>query len=52
DPLLDLFSNTEADGLVEGVVLADCLTAEQREDCKNRLGQFSDLFSLMPGTTT
>ncbi|KAJ1101069.1 hypothetical protein NDU88_006143 [Pleurodeles waltl] len=29
DPLPDLLSNTEADGLVEGVVLADCLTAEQ-----------------------
>ncbi|KAJ1218348.1 hypothetical protein NDU88_005928 [Pleurodeles waltl] len=50
DPLADLFSNTEAGGLVEGVVLADCLTAEQKEDCKNLLGQVSELFSLTPGT--
>ncbi|KAJ1180774.1 hypothetical protein NDU88_005990 [Pleurodeles waltl] len=51
DPLPDLFSTTEADGLVEGVVLADCITAEQKDNCINLLGQFSDLFSLIPGTT-
>ncbi|KAJ1088505.1 hypothetical protein NDU88_001662 [Pleurodeles waltl] len=52
DPLPDLFSTTEADGLVERVVLADCLIAEQKDNCINLLGQFSDLFSLMTGTTT
>ncbi|KAJ1216139.1 hypothetical protein NDU88_003745 [Pleurodeles waltl] len=51
-PLPDLFSTTETDGLVEGVVLADCLAAEQKEDCNNLLDQFSELFSLTPGTTT
>ncbi|KAJ1098393.1 hypothetical protein NDU88_003504 [Pleurodeles waltl] len=30
DPLPDVLSTTEADGLVEGVGLADCLTAEQK----------------------
>ncbi|KAJ1120018.1 hypothetical protein NDU88_008201 [Pleurodeles waltl] len=52
DPLPNLFFNTKADGLVEGVVLADCLTAEQKEDCKNLLDPFSEVFSLTPGTTT
>ncbi|KAJ1119565.1 hypothetical protein NDU88_007750 [Pleurodeles waltl] len=33
DPLPNLFSNSAADGSVEGVVLADCLTQSQREDC-------------------
>ncbi|KAJ1163712.1 hypothetical protein NDU88_004166 [Pleurodeles waltl] len=44
DPLPDLFSTTEADGLVEGVVLADCLAAEQNNNCVNLLSQFSELF--------
>ncbi|KAJ1089521.1 hypothetical protein NDU88_002672 [Pleurodeles waltl] len=52
DPLPDLFSSTTADGSVKGVVLADCLTAEQKENCRNLLGQFSELFSLTPGQTT
>ncbi|KAJ1217114.1 hypothetical protein NDU88_004709 [Pleurodeles waltl] len=52
DPLPDLFSTTEADGLVEGVVLADCLTAEQKDNCVNLLSQFSELSSLIPRTTT
>ncbi|KAJ1126611.1 hypothetical protein NDU88_005018 [Pleurodeles waltl] len=52
DPLPDLFSSTEQDALVEGVVLADCLTAEQKDHCINLLGQFSELFSTMPGTTS
>ncbi|KAJ1111742.1 hypothetical protein NDU88_000017 [Pleurodeles waltl] len=52
DPLPDLFCTTEADALVEGVVLADCLTAEQKDNCINLLGQFSDLFSIVPGTTS
>ncbi|KAJ1115156.1 hypothetical protein NDU88_003382 [Pleurodeles waltl] len=52
DHLLDLFSNTAADGSVEGVILADCLSEEQKEDCRNLLGHFSDLFSLTPGKTT
>ncbi|KAJ1117158.1 hypothetical protein NDU88_005358 [Pleurodeles waltl] len=49
DPLPDLFSSTEQDALVEGVVLADCLTAEQKDNCINLLGQFSELFSTVPG---
>ncbi|KAJ1212871.1 hypothetical protein NDU88_000515 [Pleurodeles waltl] len=52
DPLPDLFSSTEQDALVEGVVLADCLTAEQKDHCINLLGQFSELFSTVPGTTS
>ncbi|KAJ1190937.1 hypothetical protein NDU88_000256 [Pleurodeles waltl] len=52
NPIPDLFSNTAADGSMEGVVLADCLTAEQKEDCKNLLGQFPELFSLTPGQTS
>ncbi|KAJ1087983.1 hypothetical protein NDU88_001142 [Pleurodeles waltl] len=52
DPFPDLFSTTEDDGLVEGVVLADCLTAEQKDNCVNLLSQFSELFSLVPGTAT
>ncbi|KAJ1152147.1 hypothetical protein NDU88_004924 [Pleurodeles waltl] len=52
DPLPDLFSSTEQDDLVEGVVLADCLTAEQKDHCINLLGQFSELFSTVPGTTS
>ncbi|KAJ1159544.1 hypothetical protein NDU88_000051 [Pleurodeles waltl] len=52
DPLPDLFSSTEQDALVEGVVLADCLTAEQKDNCMNLLGQFSELFSIVPGTTS
>ncbi|KAJ1175784.1 hypothetical protein NDU88_001069 [Pleurodeles waltl] len=52
DPLPDLFSSTEQDALVEGVVLADCLTAEQKDHCINILGQFSELFSTVPGTTS
>ncbi|KAJ1212450.1 hypothetical protein NDU88_000110 [Pleurodeles waltl] len=52
DPLPDLFSSTEQDALVEGVVLADCLTAEQKDNCINLLGQFSELFSTVPGTTS
>ncbi|KAJ1174807.1 hypothetical protein NDU88_000098 [Pleurodeles waltl] len=52
DPLPDLFSSTEEDALVEGVVLADCLTAEQKDNCINLLGQFSELFSTVPGTTS
>ncbi|KAJ1133223.1 hypothetical protein NDU88_011520 [Pleurodeles waltl] len=51
DPPPGLFSTTEANGLVEGVVRADCLTAEQ-DNLINLLDQFSDLFSLIPGTTT
>ncbi|KAJ1114280.1 hypothetical protein NDU88_002519 [Pleurodeles waltl] len=51
DPLPDLVSTTEADGLVEGVVLADYLTAEQKNNCGNLFSQFSELFSLVPGTT-
>ncbi|KAJ1091013.1 hypothetical protein NDU88_004141 [Pleurodeles waltl] len=46
DPFPDLFSSTEQDALVEGVVLADCLTAEQKDHCINLLGQFSELFSM------
>ncbi|KAJ1106571.1 hypothetical protein NDU88_003972 [Pleurodeles waltl] len=52
DPFPDLFSSTEQDALVEGVVLADCLTAEQKYHCINLLGQFSELFSTVPGTTS
>ncbi|KAJ1178906.1 hypothetical protein NDU88_004147 [Pleurodeles waltl] len=52
DPLPDLFSSTEQDALVEGVVLADCLTAEQKDNCINLLDQFSELFSTVPGTTS
>ncbi|KAJ1091053.1 hypothetical protein NDU88_004181 [Pleurodeles waltl] len=52
DPLPDLFSSTDQDALVEGVVLADCLTAEQKDNCINLLGQFSELFSTVPGTTS
>ncbi|KAJ1175469.1 hypothetical protein NDU88_000757 [Pleurodeles waltl] len=52
DPLPDLFSSTEQDALVEGVVLADCLTAEQKDHCINLLDQFSELFSTVPGTTS
>ncbi|KAJ1126624.1 hypothetical protein NDU88_005031 [Pleurodeles waltl] len=52
DPLPDLFSSTEQDALVEGVVLADCLSAEQKDHCINLLGQFSELFSTVPGTTS
>ncbi|KAJ1159025.1 hypothetical protein NDU88_011695 [Pleurodeles waltl] len=52
DPLPDVFSTTEAYVLVEEVVLADCLTAEQKDNCINLLSQFSDLFSLIPGTTS
>ncbi|KAJ1126598.1 hypothetical protein NDU88_005007 [Pleurodeles waltl] len=51
DPLPDLFSSTEQDALVEGVVLADCLTAEQKDNCINLLDQFSELFSTVPGGT-
>ncbi|KAJ1168041.1 hypothetical protein NDU88_008423 [Pleurodeles waltl] len=49
DPLPDLISSTEQDALVEGVVLADCLTAEQKDHCINLLDQFSELFSTVPG---
>ncbi|KAJ1217954.1 hypothetical protein NDU88_005541 [Pleurodeles waltl] len=52
DSLPDLFSTTEADGLVDGVVLADFLTAEQKDNYINLLDQFCDLFSLIAGTTT
>ncbi|KAJ1196314.1 hypothetical protein NDU88_000185 [Pleurodeles waltl] len=52
DPLPDLFSSTEEDALVEGVVWADCLTAQQKDHCINLLGQFSELFSTVPGTTS
>ncbi|KAJ1124989.1 hypothetical protein NDU88_003429 [Pleurodeles waltl] len=52
DPVADLFSSTEQDALVEGVVSADCLTVEQKDHCINLLGQFSELFSTVPGTTT
>ncbi|KAJ1118489.1 hypothetical protein NDU88_006680 [Pleurodeles waltl] len=52
DPLPDLFSSTEEDALVEGVVLADWLTAELKDNCIHLLGQFSELFSTVPGTTS
>ncbi|KAJ1095746.1 hypothetical protein NDU88_000902 [Pleurodeles waltl] len=52
DTLFDLFSSTEEDALVDGVVLADCLIAEQKDNCINLLGQFSELFSTVPGTTS
>ncbi|KAJ1106610.1 hypothetical protein NDU88_004011 [Pleurodeles waltl] len=48
DPLPDLFSTTEADGLVEGVVLADCLTAEQKDNCINLLSVTGILLARTP----
>ncbi|KAJ1205419.1 hypothetical protein NDU88_000854 [Pleurodeles waltl] len=52
DSLPDLFSNTAADGSVDGVVPAGCLTESQKEDCRILLGQFSELFFLVPDQTT
>ncbi|KAJ1131565.1 hypothetical protein NDU88_009900, partial [Pleurodeles waltl] len=36
----------------DGVGLADCLSESHKEDCRNLLGQFCELFSLTPGQTT
>ncbi|KAJ1093342.1 hypothetical protein NDU88_006446 [Pleurodeles waltl] len=52
DPLPDLFSHNTTDGSIDGVVLSVCLSESQKEDCRNILGQFSELFSLTPGQTT
>ncbi|KAJ1121077.1 hypothetical protein NDU88_009205 [Pleurodeles waltl] len=51
EPLPDLLSAGEKDGSVEGVNLSCSLTAEQQRDCRQVLGQFTSLFSLIPGVT-
>ncbi|KAJ1217647.1 hypothetical protein NDU88_005240 [Pleurodeles waltl] len=51
EPLPDLLSTKEGDGSVEGVILSDSLTLDQRGDCYELLEQFSSLFSLTPGLT-
>ncbi|KAJ1190730.1 hypothetical protein NDU88_000052 [Pleurodeles waltl] len=51
EPLPDLLSAGEKDGSVEGVILSPSLTEEQQGDCRHVLGQFSSLFSLIPGVT-
>ncbi|KAJ1214902.1 hypothetical protein NDU88_002513 [Pleurodeles waltl] len=51
EPLPDLLSAGENDGSVEGVILSPYLTEEQQGDYCHVLGQFSSLFSLIPGVT-
>ncbi|KAJ1084301.1 hypothetical protein NDU88_004453 [Pleurodeles waltl] len=51
EPLPDLLSAGEKDGSVEGVILSPSLTEEQQGDCRHMLGEFSSLFSLIPGVT-
>ncbi|KAJ1127696.1 hypothetical protein NDU88_006089 [Pleurodeles waltl] len=51
EPLPDLLSAGEKDGSAEGVILSPSLTEEQQGDCRHVLGQFSSLFSLIPGVT-
>ncbi|KAJ1153918.1 hypothetical protein NDU88_006676 [Pleurodeles waltl] len=50
-PLPDLLSAGENNGSVEGVILSPSLTEEPQGDCHHVLGQFSSLFSLIPGVT-
>ncbi|KAJ1188972.1 hypothetical protein NDU88_005727 [Pleurodeles waltl] len=51
EPLPDLLSAGEKDGSVDGVILYPSLTEEQQRDCRQVLGQFASLFSLIPRVT-